>query len=47
MISTLESSTDHESDATENPDYLETPSSQIKKKLNFKTPTAKQINLAT
>ena len=47
MISTLESSTDHESDTTENPDYLETPSSQIKKKLNFKTPTAKQINLAT
>ena len=45
--STSESSTDHESDTTEDPDYLETASSQMKRKLNFKTPSAKRINLAS
>ena len=46
MISTSESSTDHESDTAEDPDYLETQSSQMKRKLNFKTPPAKRMNLA-
>ena len=36
MISNRESSTDHESDATEDdPDYLETSLSQKKKKIKF------------
>ena len=47
IISTSESSTDHESDTAEDPDYLETPSSQMKRKLNFKTSPAKRINLAS
>ena len=47
MISTSESSTDHESDTPEDPDYLETPSSQMKRKLYFKTPPTKRINLAS
>ena len=47
MISTSESSTDHESDTTKDPNYLETPSSQNKRNLNFKTPPAKQMNLAS
>ena len=46
-ISTSESSTDHESDSAEDPDYLETPSSQMKRKLNFKTPPAKRMNLVS
>ena len=37
MISTLESSTDHEFGTTEDPDYLKTLSSQMIIKLNFKT----------
>ena len=47
MNSTSESSTDHVSDTAENPDYLETPLSQMKRKLNFKTPPAKRMNLAS
>ena len=47
MISTSESSTDHESDTAEDSDYFETPSSQMKRKLNFKTPPAKRMNLAS
>ena len=47
MISTSESLTDHESDTAEDPDYLETPSSQMKRKLNFKSPSAKRMNLAS
>ena len=47
MISTSEFSTNHESDTAENPDYLEIPSSQIKRKLYFKTLSAKRINLAS
>ena len=47
IISTSESSTDHESDTAEDPDYLETPSSQMKRKLTFKTPPAKRMNLAS
>ena len=46
MISTSESSIDHKSDTSEISDYLETPLSQIKRKLNFKTSQAKQMNLA-
>ena len=46
MISTSESSTDHESDTAADPDYLATPSSQMKRKLNFKNPPAKRMNLA-
>ena len=45
MISTLESSTDHEFDTTEDSDYLKTPSSQMIIKLNFKTSPAKRMNL--
>ena len=47
MISTSESLTDHESDTAKDPDYLETPSSQMKRKLTFKTPPAKRMNLAS
>ena len=47
MISTSESSIDCEPDATEGPDYLETLSSQMKKKVNFKTSPAKRMNLAS
>ena len=36
MISTSESSTDHESDTTEDPDYSQTPSLQMKRKLILK-----------
>ena len=36
MISTSESSTDHESDTTEDSDYLQTPSLQMKTKLILK-----------
>ena len=47
MISTSESSTEHESDIAGDPDYLETPSSQMKRKPTFKTPPAKQMKLAS
>ena len=47
MISTSEFSTDHEPGTTEEPDCLETQSLQIIIKLNFKTPLAKRMNLAS
>ena len=46
MISTSESSIDHESDATEDPGYLETRLSHMKRKVNFKSRPAKRINFA-
>ena len=47
MISTSKSSTDHESNTTEDPEYLETLSFQMKTKLIFKTPPAKQMSLVS